>query len=176
VLGELNRILSPQIGAQLVSAAYLVLDPERGAASYSAAGHPPLLRFGRGKLERVESNGLPLGVLPEPEYPVCELRIEQGDRLLLYTDGVVEPENAKGEAFGDRKLGETIHRNCAKPPSEFVEELLGEIRRWRPDSLEQQDDITIVVIDVMTYGGAKPDAQAPKNQLSKAAAQGEVRE
>ena len=175
VLGELNRILSPQIGAQLVSAAYLVLDPERGAANYSAAGHPPLLRLGRGKLERVESNGLPLGVLPEPEYPVCELRIEQGDRLLLYTDGVVEPENGKGEAFGDRKLAETIHKNCAKPPSEFVEELLGEIQRWRPVALEQQDDITIVVIDVMTHGGAKPDAQAPTNQVSKDGIQGEVR-
>jgi len=148
VLGELNRILSPQIGAQLVSAAYLVLDPELRMAKYSAAGHPPLLWLGRGKLERVESNGLLLGVLQGQEYPVRELRLQPGDRLMLYTDGVMESENAKGEAFGDVKLVETMHANRAMAPSQFVEELLAEIRLWQSDSLEQQDDITVVVIDV----------------------------
>ncbi len=64
VLRELNRILSPQLRAQLVSAAYLWLDTENRVGSYSAAGHPPLLHWREGKLERIESNGVLFGVLP----------------------------------------------------------------------------------------------------------------
>ena len=44
------------------------------------------------------------GVIPDPDYPVRELPIHSGDRFLLYTDGVIEPENASGDFFGDSKL------------------------------------------------------------------------
>ena len=70
VLRGLNGILFPQIREQFVSAAYLWLDTEARKATYSAAGHPPLLRWREGKLERIESNGLLLGVIPDPDYPV----------------------------------------------------------------------------------------------------------
>ena len=61
VLRGLNRMLFPQLHDQLVSAAYLWLDAENRQALYSAAGHPPLLRWRAGKLERIESNGLLFG-------------------------------------------------------------------------------------------------------------------
>jgi sigma-B regulation protein RsbU (phosphoserine phosphatase) len=149
VLGGLNRILSPQLRAQLVSAAYLWLDTENRVALYSAAGHPPLLRWRERKLERIESNGVLLGVLPEPDYPIYEICIEPGDRFLLYTDGVIEPQNARGDSFGDSKLEQVVRVNQSRSPSEFVNQLLSEIRQWQPASLEQQDDITIIVIDVL---------------------------
>src|SRR5580704_12356777 len=104
VLRGLNRILSPQLRAQLVSAAYLWVDTENRVGSYSAAGHPPLLHWREGKLERIESNGVLLGVLPEPDYPVCDVDLKIGDRFLLYTDGVTEPENARGVPFGDSQF------------------------------------------------------------------------
>ena len=94
VLRGLNRILFRQLHDQFVSAAYLWLDTENRKGLYSAAGHPPLLRWREGKLERTESNGLLFGVIPDPDYPVCDLPIHSGDRFLLYTDGVIEPENA----------------------------------------------------------------------------------
>ena len=148
VLRGLNRILFPQIREQLVSAAYLWLDTEARKASYSAAGHPPLLRWREGKLERIESNGLLLGVIPDPDYPVCALEVCSGDRYLLYTDGVIEPQNASGDSFGDRKLEQVVHNNQSSPPSELADQLLSEIRRWQPASLAQQDDITLIVIDI----------------------------
>jgi sigma-B regulation protein RsbU (phosphoserine phosphatase) len=148
VLRGLNRILFKQIHEQYVSAAYLWMDAEHGKAFYSAAGHPPLLRWKEGKLERIESNGLLFGIIPDPEYPVCELAIRRGERLLLYTDGLIEPQNASGEFFGDRKLEEVIRRNQSRPSTELLEQLLAEIRAWQPASLAQQDDITLVVIDV----------------------------
>jgi sigma-B regulation protein RsbU (phosphoserine phosphatase) len=148
VLGGLNRILSAQPGSQLVTAAYLWLDMERRAARYSAAGHPPLLCWRQGKLERIESNGLLFGVAPECDYPVCTLMINPGDRFLLYTDGLTEAQNGRGEFFGDIRLEELVRDNLWRPPAEFADELLREITRWRPASAAQQDDITIVVIDV----------------------------
>jgi sigma-B regulation protein RsbU (phosphoserine phosphatase) len=149
VLSGLNHILFAQMRAQLVSAAYLWVDTERRRALYSAAGHPPLLHWRGGKLERVESNGLLLGVLAEAEYPVWEVNIQAGDRFLLYTDGVSEPENGNGEAFGECKLEQIVCGNPLRPPSELLDKLLAEIRQWQPASAEQKDDITLVAIDVV---------------------------
>jgi len=149
VLRGLNRILSGQLQDQFVSAAYLWLDMEIRRALYSAAGHPPLLRWQEGKLERVESNGLLLGLRADSEYPVCEMPLNSGDRFLLYTDGVVEPENAAGDFFGDHQLEKIVRDNRSRLPAELSEELLSGIRRWRPASVPQQDDITLIIIDVV---------------------------
>ena len=150
VMSGLNRILSAQLRAQLVSAAYLWVDMEKRRTLYSAAGHPPLLLWREGKLERIESNGLLFGVLPDAEYPVCEMAIQAGDRFLLYTDGVSEPENRGGEAFGEHRLEQVVRDNRLRAPSEFLEQLLSEIHKWQPASMEQKDDITLVAIDVVS--------------------------
>jgi phosphoserine phosphatase RsbU/P len=149
VLRGLNRILFKQLHEQYVSAAYLWIDTEQGKALYSAAGHPPLLRWREDRLERIESNGLLFGVISDPEYPVCEFAIRTGDRLLLYTDGLIEPQNTNGEYFGDRKLEEVIRKNQSRPPAELLEQTLSEIRAWQPALLPQQDDITLIVIEVV---------------------------
>src|SRR4029077_16023149 len=75
VLRGLNGVLSAQMAPQLVSAAYLWVDTENRIALYSAAGHPPLLHCRGDELNRIESNGLLLGVLPDSEYPVCDMAI-----------------------------------------------------------------------------------------------------
>ena len=85
----------------------------------------------------------------DPDYPVCNLSINPGDRFLLYTDGVIEPENASGDSFGDRKLEQVVRTYQSRPPSELSDQLLSEIRIWQPASLDQQDDITLIVIDVV---------------------------
>jgi sigma-B regulation protein RsbU (phosphoserine phosphatase) len=153
VLARLNRLLSGQLRGQLISAAYLWLDTEARRAFYSSAGHPPLLRWRSGnqdgKLERIESNGLLFGVLPDNTYPVCEAKLNPGDRLLLYTDGVVEPENAAGESFGDHELERVVRDNQSLLPAELSDRLLSKIRHWQPASVTQQDDITLLIIDVL---------------------------
>jgi sigma-B regulation protein RsbU (phosphoserine phosphatase) len=149
VLRGLNRILYGQPRDQLVSAAYLWIDTGSRKALYSAAGHPPLLRWREGKLEGIQSNGLLFGVIPEADYPVCDLSIHSGDRFLLYTDGVTEPQNASGHSFRDRKLEQVIRDNQSRTPSELAEQLLCEIRAWQSASVPQQDDITLIVVDVV---------------------------
>jgi serine phosphatase RsbU (regulator of sigma subunit) len=158
VLKGLNRILSGQLRSQFVSAAYLWLDMVSGRALYSAAGHPPLICWRQGRLERIESNGILIGVVPDAEYPVCEILLGLGDRFLLYTDGVSEPENAAGDSFGDRQFEDIVRRNQSRSPSDLSDDLLRGVRSWQPASVSQQDDITLIVIDV---------AQAPWNMQSE---------
>jgi len=149
VLRVLNRILSAQLHDQFVTAAYLLIDAQNRKARYSAAGHPPLLLSRGSQLQRIESNGIVFGVSSDPDYPVRDMPICPGDRFILYTDGVIEPENATGASFGDSKLEEVVRNNQSRPPLELVDRLLSEIRQWQPASLPQQDDITLIVIDVV---------------------------
>jgi sigma-B regulation protein RsbU (phosphoserine phosphatase) len=149
VLHELNRILCGQLRDQFVTAAYLLIDSASGNALYSAAGHPPLLRWRDGKLEQIESNGIVFGIEPDPQYPICKMTLRCGDRFLLYTDGVIEAENPRGKAFGDAKLEEVIRENQSRNGAHLVKQLLDEIACWRAPVMTQQDDITLLVIDVV---------------------------
>jgi sigma-B regulation protein RsbU (phosphoserine phosphatase) len=151
-LSALNRVLSQRSGAQLVSAAYLWVDTSERVARYAAAGHPPLLRWHEGNLERIESNGFLIGMIPECQYPVVTMKIAAGDRFLLYTDGVVDVENSRGDFFGDVRLGEVVRANCSRPPREFSDELLAAADRWRGAAVPQQDDMTLVVVDATDVG------------------------
>ena len=119
VMRRLNEILSSQLRSQFVTAAYLWLDTSSRKALYSAAGHPPLLFWRDGRMERIESNGLLFGVMPNASYPFCELMFHAGDRFLLYTDGVTEPENVAGVPFGDQRLEQVVKSNFLAPPPSY---------------------------------------------------------
>ena len=151
LLRRLRDIMSAQLQGQFVSAAYLWIDTETRIARYSAAGHPPLMFFGAAgnSLSRIESNGLLLGVPIDSVFPTCEIPFAPGDRFLLYTDGLTEPENAAGEAFGDRRVEQLLRDNPSLPAAELSLLLLSEVRSWQPASTPQQDDITFLVIDVL---------------------------
>ncbi len=150
VLRRLGDILSSHLCGQLVSAAYLWIDTAARTARYSAAGHPPLLRWraADATLTRIESNGLLFGVMPGCSYPECEIPLADGDRFLLYTDGVTEPENAAGEPFGDSRLEQVVRDNRSRNAAELSAHLLAEVRSWQSAS-PAQDDITLIVIDVV---------------------------
>jgi sigma-B regulation protein RsbU (phosphoserine phosphatase) len=149
VLRRLNRILSGQLRGRLVSAAYFWIDMEIAEGRYSAAGHPPLLCWREGKLSRVECNGLLFGVRADSDYTVCRVPLNRGDRFLLYTDGIVEAENTAGDTFDDYRLEKVIRNNQSLPPIEFSTRLLSEMSNWQSPSITQQDDITLIVIDVV---------------------------
>jgi sigma-B regulation protein RsbU (phosphoserine phosphatase) len=100
-------------------------------------------------LTRIESNGLVFGVNATSEYPICSFPLLAGDRFLLYTDGVIEPENQAGEPFGERRLERILGENRSRSASERSELLPAEITAWRPSNLAQQDDITMIVVDVL---------------------------
>ena len=151
VLRSVGSILNKNARGRLVSAAYLWMDMETGTATYSAAGHPPLLRWRKkdNSFTPIESNGLVFGIDAPAEYPVIKFPLLAGDRFLLYTDGVTEPENQAGQPFGEKRLEEVIHDSELRKVSEVSELLPAQIRAWQPASTAQQDDITLILVDVL---------------------------
>jgi sigma-B regulation protein RsbU (phosphoserine phosphatase) len=107
-----------------------------------------LWRAAESTLKRIESNGLLFGVNGNGAYPQREFPLLAGDRVLLYTDGVTEAENATQEAFAERKLEQVIRELQSRPASELSAKLLDEVRRWQAGPT-QQDDITLLVVDVL---------------------------
>jgi Stage II sporulation protein E (SpoIIE) len=147
---------------------------ESGTRRYSAAGHPPLLHWKceRGELRQVESNGLLFGVVPEPAYPVVEFPIWRGDRLLLYTDGFTEPENSNHEAFGDHQLEAVLRQHTSSTPPELSLALLSALQTWQAPSSDQQDDITLIVVDVFDLIDSLP---GPRSRVHSDSAEEEWR-
>jgi serine phosphatase RsbU (regulator of sigma subunit) len=61
-----------------------------------------------------------------------------------------EPENTRGDAFGDSKLEQVIRVNHSRSASELTQQVLSEIRQWQPTSVDQKDDITLIVVDIVS--------------------------
>jgi sigma-B regulation protein RsbU (phosphoserine phosphatase) len=107
------------------------------------AGHnyPVLLN---GRVHEVELSGLPLGVDCDSDYDEASATIRPGDTVVLYTDGVVEATNAKGEMFGYERLEQLLLTSEGFKPRALVSSLLHVLRAWSDGG--QADDITMVIV------------------------------
>jgi serine phosphatase RsbU (regulator of sigma subunit) len=152
VIAGLNSTLCRQAQGQYATAVYVFLDQARRMGCYSAAGHPPLLLWQSATRSLLELNesGLLLGVRSSEEYEQTEFTLEAGDRLLVYTDGLVEAVNAQGEAFGEAQLADFIATHQDLAAEQFAERLLDKVLGWpgSGSTRAQADDITLVVIDI----------------------------
>jgi phosphoserine phosphatase RsbU/P len=153
VLSGLNRALWGKFEEHFVTAAYLFVDMEKGTMRYAAAGHPPLMLLPRAarKVQEIEENGLLLGMFPEAVYTSVEFKVGPGDRCLLYTDGVLEAKNAEHEEFGKPRCKEFVEKQRDVSPGRFASALLEKIAGFsgHNSAVAQEDDITLVVLDVL---------------------------
>jgi serine phosphatase RsbU (regulator of sigma subunit) len=152
LIAGLNTVLCGQTKGQYATAVCTYLDGANQTGRYSAAGHPPplLWRNATQSLSPLREGGLLLGVRSNEAYPEEEFLLEAGDRLLIYTDGVLEATNPEGLEFGTGRLEEFIRRHIHLPADEFAAQLLEEVLAWPKSNNRhlQSDDITIVVVDV----------------------------
>lgn len=152
VLAGMNRILTGQLDLKFVTASCTFIDMEARILRYSGAGHPPLLikQKDSDKCNSLQLNGLVLGHFPNATYSSVERPLAAGDRLLLYTDGIIEPVNALGEEFGENSLRELLARHGELSASGFADALLEAIGGWTSSEQDKSvdDDRTLVVIDV----------------------------
>jgi sigma-B regulation protein RsbU (phosphoserine phosphatase) len=108
------------------------------------AGHTfPLLV--NGAVSEIELSGLPLGVDSDSDYSEARARLGPGDSVVLYTDGVLEAENAAGEIFTYERLEALIDTNRQLKPRAMVACMLHALRAWAGEAL-QSDDVTVVVL------------------------------
>ncbi len=111
-----RRLFARTPPEKYATAVMAVLEPANGTISYASAGHNPGLIVRRdGATEWLEATGPPLGILPEGEYENLEAKLEPGDTLVLYTDGITEAENPDEEEYGEQRLEQVCVRNRELP-------------------------------------------------------------
>jgi phosphoserine phosphatase RsbU/P len=152
-LSGMNSALLGNTQNQFVTAAYVHLDSESRELLYSAAGHPPMLLLRQGNVREVEENGLMLAAFEFAKYSNATHRLEPGDRLLLYTDGIVEATDASGTFFGQDSLSDLLRQTSGLPPSEAADRIIASVAQW---SVSQDDDLTVLVCDYVGIGRAEP--------------------
>jgi len=151
VLAGLNRSINGKFERHFVTAAYLFVDLENGTMKYSGAAHPPLLLW-QAKLGRATQcieNGLMLGPFTDARYSSISFSPERGDRIVLFTDGLVEAKNSSGKEFGVERVKQILESKHDLRPSRFVDALLYGLSDWSEHAVgsSQSDDITLLVID-----------------------------
>ena len=122
------------------------LDSATGTLNYINAGHnPPLIGRMDGTIEQLDSGGFPLGILPFADYEMGQLQLNSGESLVIYSDGVTEANNLKGDEFGIERLSEVVAKNLSRSASglrDKVESALSAFTQTAPAN----DDITLVIV------------------------------
>ena len=158
MLNSVNRLLfrnsDPASYATLFFAEF---DVDSACLHYANCGHvPAMLLRANGDLERLEPTCTVLGLFANWNCVTAETSLEDGDVLVLCTDGVTEAANEAGEDFGEAGLIDALHRNVSMPAEELAQTIVRDVVRF--SGSVQQDDITLIV--------AKRMMKLPRNHLA----------
>ena len=151
VLAGMNRYLYGQLDESYVTAIYAYVDMAARRVSLANAGHLPPLLLSRDnrKAREVGVRGPWLGLLPGEEYATTELSLYPGDRLVLYSSGVVEAASPDGKLFSPLRLRRLLLDEGSFSAEEWADRVLARLTAWigRGD-LRLDDDLTLVVLDI----------------------------
>ncbi len=145
VAAQINQVLlSRRIEARYITVFLGILSPGGDLTYCNAAQNPPLL-FSGGSWQRLETGGTLLGAFPAARYERDTLRLQPGDTLVLYSDGISEAENAAGNEFGEDGVRAAIEAVLSRPPHEILSALFDGVRAFAGDDATN-DDLTALVL------------------------------
>ena len=149
---RLNRSLHRILDARTyVCLAMGELDIATSAFRFSNGACPPLYHFraSTGQVEELEIEAYPLGVLGNSSYPVVDVQLEPGDRIVFCSDGIIEAEHPENGLFGFERTMEVVRQGCVEGLNAegLIERLIGSVKSFSEDG-KQEDDITVVVLRV----------------------------
>jgi len=122
------------------------VDTETGEITYVNGGHnPPFLLRANGTLETLTEGGLLLGIMPEAQYTAGSVRLDPGDLVVFYSDGVTEARNLAEEEYGDDRLIAFLRESQAMRPAEMVASLIQNVRAFSRRE-KPTDDVTVVAM------------------------------
>ncbi len=127
---------------------YGVLDTRRRSWRFVLAGHPLPIHQPRGRAPRfLEASGFPIGIVPEARYDEVEVALGPGDRLFLYSDGIVDAQDDSGEEFGQAALLDTLAQAREQPLEEAIHATLATVERHVGGG--QKDDLTLLGVELL---------------------------
>ncbi len=149
LLKKANTILAESLDKKtFVTAIYGIVDVETGVVKYARAGHTPLLHFTDGKVHNLIPKGLGLGLAAgkgfDPNIEEMEIKLNNNDILVLYTDGIPESQNSELEDFGFDRLEEIVVNNASAPTNTLSNEIIKQVSTFSTNN-SQHDDITLVI-------------------------------
>jgi serine phosphatase RsbU (regulator of sigma subunit) len=147
-LDRTNRILAQERGSALfITALCAILELRTGRLRVANAGHePPLIvPAGDGPMRWLSDSGPLLGAFADLDLTECVTDLDEGDLVVLYTDGVTDARAVSGERFGDDRLVATVEAQRASPPVDVVRALAAAVRDYQT-GMPPADDVTIVAI------------------------------
>lgn len=151
VLARLDRMVQ-EVGPQrmYVTLQIALLDRAAGRVTVVSAGHPPLLHYSADarRISALGSPATPLGVRLESEPVAATAPLGPGDLLVLYSDGVLEVANPRGEAFGEERLRTAVLGAADRPPQAVLDAVLHAVDRFKGKA-EALDDLTLVTAKIV---------------------------
>jgi len=148
LVGKMNEYActNSQEGRRFTTAFIAEYDPQARTLAYVNAGHnPPILRRANGGMERLESGGIPIGILESPAYASGTVTLQPGDYVVMFSDGVVEAENARSEEYGEDRLTYNIHMGAAQSPALLLQRIMGDVDNF-VGTAPQHDDVTCMLL------------------------------
>ena len=116
-----------------------------GDVTLCNAGHLPSLLARRGEVASIKANSVPLGMFSEANAALTELKLSDGDSLVLYTDGIPESEDGNGKEYGFDRLSRVIGGCSSSSPEKLIRTCLDDLVHFRAHQ-HRQDDVTLMVI------------------------------
>ena len=147
LVGRLNREIFLSTDHVRFATAFIgYLDPATGRAVCVNAGHnPPMVVRADGSSISCGTGGLPVGVLEDSEYPTCDVVLEPGDTLAIFSDGVPETVDAQDEEYGEERFAQLLADHRKEPLADFIEALKEDLNRFRGDG-PVGDDVTVLLV------------------------------
>jgi len=147
VMSRVNRFLIERArGEKYATVVYCTID-RYGELRWTNAGHPkPILLRRTGELVSLDSTGMPIGMVDAAAYEVKTMRLESGDKVLFYSDGLSEAANGDGELFDKKVLRQLLSAYASSSCAELHAKLVEAVEDFSEAS-EQEDDITMLVLE-----------------------------
>ena len=146
-LARVNRYLIERTkGEKYATVFYSTLDAA-GRLQWANAGHcAPVLLHRDGRMQTIETTGLPLGMLEEAEWLLESVQLEPGDKLVIYSDGLTEAESSDGQFFGVPRLRQLLREHAGVDCEALHKVVLDSVERYTEGSV-LSDDITLVIVE-----------------------------
>ncbi len=127
---------------------YALIDMRSSTVELCKGGHmhPLIWKASENKMLEIQLPGPGLGIIPKAKFEVHTLQVQKGDKMLFFTDGIVEQRNKEGEMFTQERLEESFVRFCLEGNEEIVQSIYGEFMAFCNNS-EMQDDITLFLLE-----------------------------
>jgi len=146
VMARMNRFLYERAKGEKYATLFYCTLARNGKLCWSNAGHPKPILVRGSELIHLESTGLPLGMLDVATYEMKQIHLLHGDKIVMYSDGLSEAENAEGEFFDRKGFAETLRANSSLGCAELQAKLVEVVQDFS-EGTELSDDITTLVLE-----------------------------